>query len=108
MPLTFNSAENEGSELLVLPTELKVTASPVPFNDEVRFTVAIPYDCEMSLELYNANGQNFYSLPKTRCFANQTLTVKVDGSRMSEGVYFYRLKTDSETKVGQLMKISSK
>ena len=107
-PVNSYSSEYEDNGPLTFATDLSVKAYPLPFSDELTLEIAIPYDCELSLEMYDAKGQRCYSLPSTRCFAKQTMTVKVDGSRFGEGVYFYRLKTNEETKVGQMIKISSR
>lgn len=72
---------------------------PNPFNPETKITFEIPEETFVKLVIYNVLGQKVKVL-KNEIMQPGSYTVNFDGSKLSSGVYFYKLETNvfSETK----------
>ncbi len=79
---------------------------PNPFNPSTQIQYSIPHNGYVSLKVYNLLGQEvatlFNGVQKT---GNYTATF--DGSRLSSGVYFYRLQSDKFAGTKKLVLINS-
>jgi hypothetical protein len=94
--------QNPGS----LPAKYSLSQNyPNPFNPGTSFSYAIPVSGNVSIKIYNILGQEvakvFQGFQKSG-----TYTVNFNASKLSSGVYFYRLQSGqfSETKKMILMK----
>jgi hypothetical protein len=86
---------------------LKAGSYPNPFRDETAIRFELKEPGRVSLEIYNSNGQLVNRLLNAEVSAG-VHEVRWDGSncsgsRVSEGMYFYRLLTGSEIFNGKLM-----
>lgn len=81
-----------------------VTATPNPFAGEVQFTLSMPYDSPVTLEIFGANGQKIATLFSAYLEAGHDRTVTFDGMNLPQGIYTYRLTTDREVKSGQVVR----
>jgi hypothetical protein len=94
---------NEGDNLL---TNFSLIQNyPNPFNEVTKITYSLPRTDFISLIVYNASGREI----KTLVHKNQsagTYSVRFEGTGLSSGVYFYKLKSASfvETKKMLLIK----
>ncbi|HNW61303.1 MAG TPA: T9SS type A sorting domain-containing protein, partial [bacterium] len=67
---------------------------PNPFNPETTIAYALPFNCQVRLEIYNSNGQLVESLVNKAQQAG-TYRVRWNSSTVS-GIYFYKLSTIPE------------
>jgi hypothetical protein len=68
---------------------------PNPFNPITNIRFEVPKSAPVTINIYNAVGQLITTLVDGQTFAPGTYSVTWDASRVSSGVYFYQLKTDS-------------
>jgi hypothetical protein len=72
---------------------------PNPTNGQTQIAFDLPSDAKVSVEIYDMLGRQVMSVPQTSMTAGVDKTLSVDGSRLSSGLYLYRLsvETASET-----------
>lgn len=75
---------------------------PNPFNPTTSIHFTLPYTADVTLQVYNILGQRVATLAEGS-FNSGTHTVNFDASRLSSGVYLYRLNTGSHTAVRKMM-----
>jgi len=77
-----------------IPTEVTLSQNyPNPFNPATNIRFGLPEQSDVSLEVYNLIGR------RVAVIVNETRnagwhTVTFDGSALSSGIYFYRLRTN--------------
>jgi len=90
----------------VLPEGFSLSQNyPNPFNPSTNITFSLPTASKVELSIYNILGQKVDILIDEHREAGK-YTVQWDASSMPSGIYFYRLKTDSniETRKMSLVK----
>ena len=90
----------------VVPTTFALDQNyPNPFNPTTDISFSLPKASEVTLDIYNTLGQRVETLVSDHLEAGQH-TVTWDASRVSSGIYFYRLTTGAfaETKKMVLLK----
>ena len=70
---------------------------PNPFSEETTIHFMSTEDTHAELEIYSAIGEKVASLYNGNITANDLQEVKLDGSHLSNGIYFCRLTMGSET-----------
>jgi len=80
---------------------------PNPFNPTTTILYSLPQSCHVELKIYNVNGQEVYKLVDEFQVAGQH-NVKWDSSdfhtaKISSGVYYYRIKALSYTKLRRMI-----
>jgi len=80
---------------------------PNPFNSSTTLQFALPQDGAVDLSIYNIAGQKMATLAQGRLVAG-THTLQWDGRdawgrELASGVYFYRLRTESQTENRRLV-----
>jgi hypothetical protein len=78
---------------------------PNPFNPVTTFEFHLPSSSNVTLKIYDVLGNEIETIINKNMNSG-THTIKYDGSKLSSGVYYYRLVTDkySETKKMILLK----
>jgi hypothetical protein len=78
-----------------LPAEYSLFANyPNPFNPTTVISFQLPVDSEVSLAIYNINGELVKQLASGK-FASGRHEVTFDATGLASGVYFYRLRAGS-------------
>ena len=77
---------------------------PNPFRSQTTITYELPEQAEITLRIYDSNGQ----LISDSIYKNQpagTHQLSYDASQLPSGVYFYRLQTDTSEQTGKMILI---
>lgn len=86
-----------------LPISVELTQNyPNPFNPATNIRYALPEAANVRIEVYNIAGQRVATLIDTQQNAGWH-TVQFDGSRLSSGVYLYRLETGNTVQVRKML-----
>jgi flagellar hook assembly protein FlgD len=79
---------------------------PNPFNSETEISFYLPEDNHVLLNIFNINGKIIQTLVNGRCSAGEHKIrwsgTDYNGTPVADGLYFYRLKTDSFNKVEKM------
>jgi hypothetical protein len=81
--------ENTGND------ELQLSAYPNPFNEQVQISFALPTDERVRLEVVNVDGRIVATLFEGNTSKDETYQVTFKGENLPDGMYFYRLITES-------------
>jgi hypothetical protein len=103
----ISAADSRGSLLNVvsrieapLPEDFELSQNyPNPFNASTRIGFALPEPQQVSLDIYNISGQKVGTLVNGHLEAGRYDIIwngtGEEGTAVSSGVYFYKLRTDS-------------
>jgi hypothetical protein len=75
---------------------------PNPFNPMTTISFDLPVTSEVSLTVYNVNGQEVQTLVNDRVSAGSH-NITFDGARLSSGTYFYTLNAGAVTETKKMM-----
>ena len=78
---------------------------PNPFNPSTSIRFEIQKSANVSLEVYNVNGQKVATLINNEVVSPGTKEVSFNGSNLSSGIYYYTLRTGSFTDTKKMMLI---
>ncbi len=92
---TVNVNENDVPDNTTLPGEFSLSTYPNPFNDELRLTVALPTPGEVTLEIYNIQGQRVYQSPPRNVTAG-VVPFNWHGGSNASGIYFVKVSAGAE------------
>jgi hypothetical protein len=92
-------------EPLSVPTRFELKQNyPNPFNPQTTIRYALPVRSRVKIDVYNLAGQYIQNLVDDIKQAGH-FSVKFDGSRLSSGVYIYRMRVGSFSKVRKMFLI---
>jgi hypothetical protein len=87
--------------------QFKITTAPNPFINSTTLKYELPFDSKVSIKVYDMMGKEVASLVNGEKKAG-VYTVSFDASRLSKGIYYYRLKAFAKekefTQSGKLLK----
>lgn len=87
-----------------VPTELSLNAYPNPFNPATTLTFTIIEDGMVELKVFDVNGREVAALLNERVAAG-VHRIDFDGSALSSGVFFARLRSAAHAKMTRLVLI---
>ena len=88
-----------------IPKTLSLSQNyPNPFNLETTFEFALPRDTRVSLKIYDLQGRTVAVVVDQEMQAGR-YKIRFDASRLSSGVYFYRLAAGREIRLGKMLLI---
>ncbi|GAB4369167.1 MAG: hypothetical protein Kow0042_10710 [Calditrichia bacterium] len=76
---------------------------PNPFNPATIISFTLEVQTPVSLKIYNALGQEVVTLINNKLMEAQTHHIRFDASRLTSGVYFYRLETPNYVDTKKMM-----
>ena len=99
-PITISDGTHS-PDLPIIPDKLIMFNYPNPFNPSTTISFALPQESEIELTIFNLKGQKVKCLTKGDFGAGNHSYVwdgkDNSGKSVSGGIYFYQLKTESET-----------
>lgn len=101
-----SSVTNLENGIIETPSAFSLSQNyPNPFNPTTTIKYSVPRNSIISLQVYDLLGKKVATLFKGTCQAGN-YTVTFDGSGLSNGVYFYQMKSDNfiETRKFALIK----
>ena len=91
------------NKLDLVPAEFALKQNyPNPFNPATTIDYSLPRESQVSLKVYNLLGQEVISLVNEHQNAG-TYSVQFDASRLSSGMYLYRIAAGSFTQVKKML-----
>ncbi len=79
----------------IIPKEFKLSQNfPNPFNPNTNISYDIPYDCFVTIRIYDVSGREIKSLVNEFIKAGSYIT-GFNGSGIASGVYFYKITAGS-------------
>jgi hypothetical protein len=86
-----------------LPKSIELSQNyPNPFNPTTNFRFSIPKNTNVSLKIYDALGKEVQNYFEGFMDAG-TYNVTFDGSKLSSGIYFYKLQTKDFSDIKKMM-----
>jgi hypothetical protein len=80
------------NEQVTKPTQYSLSQNyPNPFNPSTTINFALPKESQVTLKVYNMIGQEVMTLIDNKRMSSGYHSVKVDGSKLSSGVYIYKM-----------------
>lgn len=74
---------------------------PNPFNPTTTLSYQLPFYGYIEVDLFNTLGQKVHTLLQ-ETQSSGTHQLQIDGSRLSSGVYFYRIRFENQIKTGKI------
>ena len=103
---TTTERTNSINEPTPLTTKL-ITNYPNPFNPTTSISYSLAKDSDVEISIYNMKGQLVKTLVKAKQEAGNHVTTwngrNSDNNAVSSGLYFYKMKTNSYTKVNKML-----
>jgi len=89
-----------------LPTKYSVSQNyPNPFNPTTKIDFELPADSKVSMVIYDISGREVAKLLNNEFRAAGFHTAEFDASKISSGIYFYRLTADNFSVTKKMMLI---
>jgi len=82
--------------------QANLIAYPNPFSTNAIITFTLPYADAYTVALYNINGVKVSVLKQGRAEAGKLNIVNIDGSRLSNGLYFVKVQAGAKSKTLKL------
>lgn len=76
---------------------------PNPFNSNTKIIFELPYDCDVTLIVYDIIGKEVKKLINSEFKHTGRYIIDFKGDNLSSGIYFYRLKTEKYTETKSMI-----
>ena len=74
-----------------------------PFNPETEIKFSVDNTARTTLRIYNLIGQEVATIFDGIAEAGQYYRIKLNGSNLASGVYFYRLQNEKKSELKKMM-----
>ncbi|MBS4029238.1 MAG: T9SS type A sorting domain-containing protein [Ignavibacteriales bacterium] len=89
---SFTRQQNNSNTFGELPTEYSLSQNyPNPFNPTTTIRIELPVESSITLKVYNVIGQEVATILSREIMEEGIHDIRFDGTRLSTGVYYYRL-----------------
>ncbi len=95
-------AAKEDAQSPDLPAAFEIAVLPNPFHQQTTLRYLLPHAAHVTVEVYNVLGQRV-ALLRDEEQGEGTYNVTFEAQGLSSGVYLYRIRAGSETRVGTMM-----
>jgi hypothetical protein len=75
---------------------------PNPFNPKTIIRFSVPEKSQVTLSIYNSLGEKLFDL-SNQVFEPGIHQVEFDGSKLSSGIYFYKMTAGNFTQIRKLI-----
>ncbi len=75
--------------------EVKIKSNMIPSNSPIKFSISIPYECDLRINLYDAIGRRIKEMDASK-FSSGIYEFNLSSEKISKGVYF--LEIDAKMK----------
>lgn len=97
--VTPKVSTNDGNENVQLPTDFVLYNNfPNPFNPTTNIRFDLPEMANVRIEVIDLLGRNVMMIPSQSMTAGSNKVVTLNASKLSSGVYFYRVIAESANK----------
>ncbi|MBN1996799.1 DUF5060 domain-containing protein [candidate division KSB1 bacterium] len=86
-----------------LPVKFALHNFPNPFNPKTQIQLVLPQQSQVSIDVYDILGQKVDCIIQHKLLSSGIHTFIFDSSKLSSGVYFCKLETESEILVNKMM-----
>jgi len=76
---------------------------PNPFNAATKISYQLPFDCRVTLKVYDVSGKEVQSILDNLYQKADYYTVTFNASNLASGVYFYSIKADSFREIRKMI-----
>jgi hypothetical protein len=90
-------------QFFTTPSEVQISSLPNPTAGQSFVTFRVPRTEMTTLEVYDLSGRMVEALFSGVVSSNTDYRFEFDGSDLPNGIYLYRLTTDSEVKTEKFM-----
>ena len=105
--LTLASTSTSNDDINFKQSNISLSCYPNPFNPETTIEYSIDKDSNVELVIYNIKGQKVYSFNpeyQTKGIHKVKWSGVSDNKRpVASGVYFYQLKTETESRISKML-----
>ncbi len=85
-------------------SEMPVTVYPMPFNDEITFSIDADLAGSATISIFDISGRTVSMTTISLTAGANTITL--DAGDIQAGTYFYNIATDNQIATGQLIKVN--
>jgi hypothetical protein len=87
-----------------VPSEFALSQNyPNPFNLETNISFSLDKDRRISIAIYDITGKLIARLIANQSFSSGSHCIRYDASRISSGIYFYRLSSEEESIIHKMV-----
>lgn len=99
----FEYFELNGNVEIGVPDKFRLHQNyPNPFNPSTVISFDLPYESNVSLNIYDLSGRRIAELISNQFMTADYHKVTMNGANLSSGVYFYELRTAKEVQTGKM------
>ena len=99
----IDNSDEISNELDEIVNSVQLSSYPNPFHNEAIIEFIIPYDSEVTVDIYTLTGIRLKTLFHENVLANKTYRVVFEREFFSDNIFIYKLNTDFGSHYGKLI-----